>query len=92
MHDPIRCGFHIHFLFVFDDLDKKISRNQSHKYFTAVSYDRMQIRQLWLLHESHRDHSARIDILNMRCHGIACIRSFDTGLISAEGKRLECFE
>jgi hypothetical protein len=28
---------------------------------------------------------------NMHCQGIACIRSFDMGLTTAEVKKLECF-
>ena len=28
---------------------------------------------------------------NMHCRGIACTRSFNMGLSSAEGKKLDCF-
>jgi hypothetical protein len=29
---------------------------------------------------------------NMHCQGIACTRSFDMGLTSADGQKLECFK
>jgi hypothetical protein len=38
----------------------------------------------------HRDHS--IERANMHCQSIACTRSFDVGLTSAEGQKLECFK
>ncbi len=28
----------------------------------------------------------------MQCQGFACTRSFDTGVTSAEGQKLECFK
>jgi hypothetical protein len=92
IQDPVRCGFHIHLIFVFDELDQKNIKEPISKYFTAVSYDGKQIRQRWLLHASHRDLSVCIERLNMHCHGFARIRSFDKGLTSAEGKKLECFK
>jgi hypothetical protein len=40
----------------------------------------------------HRDCSRHIGRVNMHCRIIACTRSFDMGLISAEGLKLECFK
>ncbi len=43
---------------------------------------------LWLLCEDGGLHIERAD---MYCHGMACMRSFDMGLTSAEGHKLERF-
>jgi hypothetical protein len=40
----------------------------------------------------HRDCSAHIETTNMHCWGIACTRSFEIYLTSAEGQTVECFK
>ncbi len=41
----------------------------------------------------HRDHSIiHLVRASMHCKGISCTRSFNVGLTSAEGQKLECFK
>jgi hypothetical protein len=40
---------------------------------------------------NHRYHSEQTERTNMHCQEIACARSFDMGLTSTEGQKLELF-
>ncbi len=42
--------------------------------------------------ENHRDHSMHTERATMQCRDIACARSFNTGLTSAEGQKPDCFK
>ncbi len=41
---------------------------------------------------NHRYLSIQRERANMHCKGTACTTSFDMGLTSAEGQKLECFK
>jgi hypothetical protein len=44
------------------------------------------------IEKAHRDNSINTYRKNMYCHSTAYTRSFNMGLTSAEGEKLECFK